>query len=73
MFSKVSMKRFVYNLIDVFMFPNEEIKKIYDEYNVQRCLYQNLTDTDSSSVFLLLFVIQVLLLMKENQEILFLR
>ena len=51
MFSKVSMKRFVYNLIDVFMFPNEEIKKIYDEYNVQRCLYQNLTDADSSSVF----------------------
>ena len=51
MFSKVSMKRFVYNLIDVFMFPNEEIKKIYDEYNVQRCLCQNLTDTDSSSVF----------------------
>ena len=52
MFSKVSMKRFLYNLIDVFMFPNEEIKKIYDGYNVQRCyLYQNLTDTDSSSVF----------------------
>ena len=52
MFSKVSIKNFFHDLIDVFMFPNEEIKKIYDEYNVQRCyLYQNLTDTDSSSVF----------------------
>ena len=27
MFSKVSIKSFVYDLIDVFMFPNEEIKK----------------------------------------------
>ena len=28
MFSKVSIKSFVYDIIDVFMFPNEEIKKI---------------------------------------------
>ena len=27
MFSKVSIKSFVYDIIDVFMFPNEEIKK----------------------------------------------
>ena len=40
----------VYDLIDVFIFPNT--RKICDEYNVQRCyLYQNLTDTDSKSVF----------------------
>ena len=37
MFSKFLMKSFVYNLIDIFMFPNDDIKKIYDEYNVQRC------------------------------------
>ena len=37
MFSKFFMKSFVYNLIDIFMFPNDDIKKIYDEYNVQRC------------------------------------
>ena len=29
MFSKVSVKSFVYDLIDVFMFPNNEIQKIY--------------------------------------------
>ena len=52
MFSKVSIKTFVYNLIDVFMFPNEEIQKIYAEFNIERCyLYQNLTDTDSISIF----------------------
>ena len=52
MFRKVSIKTFVYNLIDVFMFPNEEIQKIYAEFNIERCyLYQNLTDTDSTSIF----------------------
>ena len=38
MFSKVSIKSFVYDLIDVFMFPNEDIN-------------QNLTNTDSTSTF----------------------
>ena len=37
MFSKVSLKSFVYDLIDVFMFPNEDTRKIYDEYQVQKC------------------------------------
>ena len=52
MFSKVSIKSFVYDLVDVFMFPNEEIKKIYAEFKVDRCyLCQNLTDIDSTSIF----------------------
>ena len=52
MFSKVSIKSFVYNLIDVFMFPTDEIKKIYQKYKVNQCyLDQNLTDTDSTSIF----------------------
>ena len=52
MFSKLSIKSFVYDLIDVFMFPNQEIKKIYEKYQINKCyLYQNLTDTDSTSVF----------------------
>ena len=52
MFSKVSVKSFVYDLTDVFMFPNEEIKKIYAEFKVDRCyLCQNLTDTDSTAIF----------------------
>ena len=52
MFSKLSIKSFVYDLINVFMFPNQEIKKIYEKYQINKYyLYQNLTDTDSTSVF----------------------
>ena len=52
MFSKVSIKSFVYNLIDIFMFPNSEIQKIYTKYKTNRCyLDQNLTDTNSTSMF----------------------
>ena len=37
MFSNVSIKSFVYDLIDIFMFPNLEIQKIYKKYKVNRC------------------------------------
>ena len=46
MVSKTSIKSFVYNLIDVFMFPDQKIGEIYQKYQVDKCyLYQNLTDT----------------------------
>ena len=52
MFSKVSIKSFVYDLIDIFMFPNSEIQQIYRKYKVNHCyLDQNLTDRDSTSMF----------------------
>ena len=52
MFAKLSIKSFVYDMIDVFCFPNDEIQQIYDHYQIERCfLYQNLTDTDSTSLF----------------------
>ena len=54
MFSKVSIKSFVYDFVDVCMFPNQEIQEIYQQYQVNKCyLYQNLTDTDSTSMFFL--------------------
>ena len=50
MFRKVSIKSFVYDKIDVFMFPNEEIKQIYQKYKINKCFVeQNLTDTGSTS------------------------
>ena len=53
MFAKLSLKSFVYDMIDVFCFPNEEIRKIYDFCQIEKCfLYQNLTNTDSTSLFL---------------------
>ena len=51
MFAKVSIKSFVCNIIDVFMFPNETTKSIYEKYNIEKCfVYQCLTDTDSTSI-----------------------
>ena len=52
MFAKLSLKAFAYDMIDVFCFPNEEIQQTYDYYRIEKCfLYQNLTDTDSTSLF----------------------
>ena len=51
MFAKVSIKSFVNDLIDVFMFPDQTTKSIYQKYKVKKCyLYQNLIDTDSTSI-----------------------
>ena len=50
-FSKVSLKSFVYDLIDVFSFPTEEVKMIYDQYSVIKChLYLDLTNISSRSI-----------------------
>ena len=51
MFPKVSIKSFVCDIIDVFMFPNETTKSIYEKCNIEKCyVYQCLTDTDSTSI-----------------------
>ena len=53
MFAKLSLKSFVYDIIDTFCFPDNEIQQIYDYYQIEKCfLSQNLTDTDSTSLFL---------------------
>ena len=53
MFSKVSVKSFVYDMIDVFCFPTEEVRRIYDQYSIIKChLYLNLIDTDTCMMFL---------------------
>ena len=54
MFAKLSIKSFVYDMIDVFCFPNNDIQAVYDSYQIEKCfLYQNLTDTDSTSLLFL--------------------
>ena len=51
MFSKTSIQSFVYDLIDIFMFPTDDVKEI------QKCfLYQNLTDTNSTSLFFWIYL-----------------
>ena len=40
MFSKLSIKAFVYDIIDVFMFPDETTKNIYQKYGVEKCFVE---------------------------------
>ena len=52
MFAKLLLKSFVYDMIDVFCFPDETIQEIYNRFQIQKCfLYQNLTDASSTSLF----------------------
>ena len=52
MFTKTSLQSFIYDMIDIFCFPDKAIQKIYEKYKIKKCfLYQNLTDTDSTSLF----------------------
>ena len=52
MFPKVSLKSFVYDIIDVFSFSDEEVRAVCNQYDIEKCfLYLNLTDTDSRSMF----------------------
>ena len=52
MFAKVSLKSFVYDIIDVFSFPDGEVRAVYNQYDTEKCfLYLNLTDTDNCSMF----------------------
>ena len=52
MFIKTSLQSFIYDMIDVFCFLDKIVQKIYEKYKIEECfLYQNLTDTDSTSLF----------------------
>ena len=54
MFAKTSIFSFVYDMIDVFCFPedNQKVQAIFDKYKIEKCfLYQNVTDTDNTSLF----------------------
>ena len=69
MFSKTSIQSFVYDLINVFMFPDDVVREIYKNNEIQKCfLFQNLTGADSVLCFLFLFVKFYVLLMKKLQE-----
>ena len=51
-FAKTSLQSFVYDMIDVFCFPGQVVQEIYKKYHIENCyMYQNLTDTDSTSLF----------------------
>ena len=41
MFAKTSLQGFAYDMIDVFMYPDEVVQTVYSNYQVKTCeLYQ---------------------------------
>ena len=68
MFTKTSLQNFIYYLIDVFCFPDETVQNIYEKCIIENCfLYQNLTDTDSTSLFFV-FVCNIDFVVNENES-----
>ena len=52
MFAKISLKSFVYDMIDVYCSSTEEVEIIFEKYDNVKChLYFNLTDLDSFLCF----------------------
>ena len=50
MFAKLSLKSFIYQLVELSMFPDEIVQAIYDKYQIERVyVYHLLTDTDSTT------------------------
>ena len=53
MFAKVSLKSFIYSLVELLYFPqeNQVVAEIYEKYKIERIFcYHVLTDTDSTSI-----------------------
>ena len=51
MFAKLSLKSFIYTLVELLHFPEENPIVIYKKYRIDEILcYQILTDTDSTSI-----------------------
>ena len=49
MLAKLLLKSFVYELIEIFCFPNEKTKQIFKKYQIEKVeIYHVLTDTDST-------------------------
>ena len=73
MFSKVSIRSFVYDLIDIFSFPDNEITEIYARHDLIKCfIYLILTDTDSCSIqFLFLTDLKSHITENESRKLIF--
>ena len=67
MFTKTSIRSFVYDLINCFCFPNEEVQELYAKNDILKCfIYLILTDTDSCCIQFL-FLTKLKSQITENQ------
>ena len=61
MFAKLSLKSFIYLLVELFHFPEENpiVASIYEKYNIEQIYYyQVLTDTGSTLIQFIIVSIQ---------------
>ena len=73
MFANTSLQSFVCDMIDVFCFPDQVAQEGYKKYSSEKCfLYQNLTDTDSTSlIFIFICNLNCSVNEKDSRKILF--
>ena len=51
MFAKLSLKSFIYDMIEIFCSPDENVKEIFKKYAIEWVeIFHVLTDTDSTSL-----------------------
>ena len=51
MFARLSMKSFIYDMIETFWFPDENVKEMFKKYEIERIeVFHVLTDTNSTSL-----------------------
>ena len=51
MFAKLSLKSFLYDIVETFCFPAEAVAEIYKKYLIEKVyVYHILTDTDSTAL-----------------------
>ena len=51
MFAKLSLKSFIYSMVEILSFPNEIVQKIYQKYQREKIIcYYTLTKTNSTSL-----------------------
>ena len=73
MFAKTSFQSFIYDMIDIFCFPDQVVQEIYKKYRIEKYfMYQNLTDTDNTSLFFVFICnLDCTITEKDSRKILF--
>ena len=70
MFAKLSLKSFIYSLIETISFSGPLVKEIYDKNQIDRILcYHVLTDTDSTSLLFVIYLTEPALFLNVTLEI----
>ena len=67
MFAKLSLKSFIYDLMETLCFPQKEIVELYKKYLVEKVeILHVLTDTDSTALQFILFLTQTVICQKKS-------